>query len=626
LGAMRRNGMRRKQISMGWTYRGLQRCRPVLSPAVDALTWAVLLYLVSLLRFDLQTPQIRIGPFAVTVVIAMVCQVALGYISVLYRMRWKVGSFEEARALAWTVAGTTGVLLAYDIGLHDRAVPISAVVVSGAGVFIIAAGYRAAWRMSWEYRTRSATAQRVIVYGAGIGGSQVTVALLSDPASQYYPVALLDDDPQKQNLRIRHLRVAGRGTDLGRVATATGATVVIIAIPSAGSEFIREVTQRAGEAGLSVLTLPPVSQLFSSAIGVDDIRPVTNEDLLGRRTIDTRVEEIAGYLQGRRVLVTGAGGSIGSELCRQITRFAPADLIMLDRDESGLHQVQLSIEGRAMLDSRLLVVCNIRDEAALAAVFDEHRPEVVFHAAALKHLPLLEMWPAEAVKTNVFGTQNLLDAARRAGVAKFINISTDKAANPTSVLGYSKRVAERLTAAASTDGEGTYLSVRFGNVLGSRGSVLTTFRQQVEAGGPVTVTDPEVTRYFMTVDEAVQLVIQAGAIGDNGEVLVLDMGEPVRIADVARQLVAQAPRPVEIVYTGLRPGEKLHEDLFGTGEVDLRPRHPLISQVPVPALAIDEVSSVLVSGNAAVVATGLRQVCEETTPPPAVASTSASPS
>ena len=418
--------------------------------------------------------------------------------------------------------------------------------------------------------------------------------------------------------------MAGRGTDLGRVATATGATVVIIAIPSAGSEFIREVTQRAGEAGLSVLTLPPASQLFSSAIGVGDIRPVTNEDLLGRRTIDTGVEEIAGYLQGRRVLVTGAGGSIGSELCRQITRFAPADLIMLDRDESGLHEVQLSIEGRAMLDSRSLVVCDIRDEAALAAVFDEHCPEVVFHAAALKHLPLLEMWPAEAVKTNVFGTQNLLDAARRAGVAKFINISTDKAANPTSVLGYSKRVAERLTAAAGTDGEGTYLSVRFGNVLGSRGSVLTTFRQQVEAGGPVTVTDPEVTRYFMTVEEAVQLVIQAGAIGDNGEVLVLDMGEPVRIADVARQLVAQAPRPVEIVYTGLRPGEKLHEDLFGTGEVDVRPRHPLISQVPVPALAIDEVSSVLVSGNAAVVATGLRQVCEETTPPPAVASTSAS--
>ncbi|MGD0084262.1 MAG: nucleoside-diphosphate sugar epimerase/dehydratase [Acidimicrobiales bacterium] len=566
-------------------YRWLRRCRPVLLPTVDALTWAMLLYVLSLLRFDLRTPQIRLGQFAVVVVIAAVSQVALGYGTVLYRTKWKVGSFEEAVALACTVAGTTSVLLAYELVLRRHTVPISAVVVSGAGVFVVVAGYRGAWRMAWERRTRSAMAEPVIVYGAGVGGRQVLEALLSDPASPYRAVALLDDDPDKQNLRIRHLRVAGRGTDLGRVATATGATVVIIAIPSAGSEIIREVAQQAGEVGLSVLTLPPVSQLFSPAIGIGDIRPVTNEDLLGRRTIDTRVEEIAGYLQGRRVLVTGAGGSIGSELCRQIIRFAPADLIMLDRDESGLHEVQLSIEGRAMLDSRSLVVCDIRDESALAAVFAEHRPEVVFHAAALKHLPLLEMWPAEAVKTNVFGTQNLIDAAKRVGVAKFINISTDKAANPTSVLGYSKRVAERLTAEAGNYGNGAYLSVRFGNVLGSRGSVLTTFRQQIESGGPVTVTHPEVTRYFMTVEEAVQLVIQAGAIGDNGEALVLDMGEPVRIADVARQLVAQATRPVEIVYTGLRPGEKLHEDLLGTGEVDVRPHHPLISHVLVPAIA-----------------------------------------
>jgi FlaA1/EpsC-like NDP-sugar epimerase len=598
---------------MAWAYRTLKRYRPVLLPMLDALTWAVLLYVVSLVRFGLQTPQIKFGRFAIVVIIALVFQVAFGYGTVLYRMQWKVGSFEEARALAWTVVGTTGVLLAFDLGFRSHIVPLSAVVVSGVGVFVLAGGYRAVWRMVWEYRNRPMSALPVIVYGAGIGGRQVVGALLDDPASPYCPVALLDDDPKKQHLRIRHLRVAGRGTDLGRVAAAVGATVVVIAIPSAGSEFIREVSQRAGEAGLPVLTLPPVSQLFSPAIGIGDIRPVTEEDLLGRRTIDTRVEEIAGYLQGRRVLVTGAGGSIGSELCRQITRFAPADLIMLDRDESGLHQVQLSIEGRALLDSRSLVVCDIRDDSALTAVFDERRPEVVFHAAALKHLPLLEMWPAEAVKTNVFGTQNVIDAAKRAGAAKFINISTDKAANPTSVLGYSKRVAERLTAAASTDGNGTYLSVRFGNVLGSRGSVLTTFRQQIEAGGPVTVTDPEVTRYFMTIEEAVQLVIQAGAIGDNGEALVFDMGEPVRIDQVAHQLVAQAPRPVEIVYTGLRSGEKLHEDLLGTGEVDRRPRHPLISQIAVPPLAIEEVSSILARGDGVGVVASLRLLCEQTT-------------
>jgi FlaA1/EpsC-like NDP-sugar epimerase len=253
----------------------------------------------------------------------------------------------------------------------------------------------------------------------------------------------------------------------------------------------------------------------------------------------------------------------------------------------------------------------------------------VFHAAALKHLPLLEMWPVEAVKTNVFGTQNLIDAAKRARVAKFINISTDKAANPTSVLGYSKRIAERLTAAAGADPSEAYLSVRFGNVLGSRGSVLTTFRQQIDADGPVTVTHPEVTRYFMTVEEAVQLVIQGGAIGENGEALVLDMGEPVRIDDVARQLVAQATRPVKIVYTGLRSGEKLHEELLGAGEIDQRPHHPLISHVTVPPLAIDEISALLASGDNGGTATNLRLVCEQGTAispaqTPAAASTFAS--
>ena len=591
------------------SYLGLRRHRAVLFPTFDALAWALLLYLTSLLRFQLHTPEIRPGPFAVTVVIAAICQVGLGYGTVLYRMQWRVGSFEEARALAWTVAATTGVLVAYDLGLRHHAIPVSAVVVSGAGVFIVAAGYRAAWRMAWEHRTRPVSAQPALVYGAGVGGEQVVEAMLSDPTSPYRPVALLDDDPEKQNLRIRRLRVAGRGTDLGRIAAATGATVIIIAVPSAGSELIRDASRRAREAGLSVRTLPTVSELLTPTVGISDIRPVTNHDLLGRRAEDTR------YLLGRRVLVTGAGGSIGSELCRQIIQLDPADLIMLDRDESGLHEVQLSIEGRAMLDSRSLVVCDIRDTEALAAVFDEHRPEVVFHAAALKHLPLLEMWPAEAVKTNVLGTRNLIEASKRVGVERFVNISTDKAANPSSVLGYSKRIAERLTAAAGEDGEGTYLSVRFGNVLGSRGSVLTAFRQQIEAGGPVTVTDPDVTRYFMTVEEAVKLVIQSGAIGDNGEALILDMGEPVRIADVAHQMASRAPRPVEIIYTGLRPGEKLHEELLGTGEVDVRPQHPLISHVPVPALATDVASSVLTDGSAATLVDRLRQLCEESTTP-----------
>jgi FlaA1/EpsC-like NDP-sugar epimerase len=242
-----------------------------------------------------------------------------------------------------------------------------------------------------------------------------------------------------------------------------------------------------------------------------------------------------------------------------------------------------------MLDSRDLVVCDIRDHDALRRVFDEHRPEVVFHAAALKHLPLLEMYPDEALKTNVYGTANVLEHACAFGVDKVVNVSTDKAADPSSVLGYTKRLAERLTAATAQTCPGTYLSVRFGNVLGSRGSVLTAFEQQVEAGGPITVTHPDVTRYFMTVEESVQLVIQAGAVGRDGEALVLDMGEPVRIDDVARRLARRAERHIDIVYTGLRPGEKLHEILLAEGEADERPAHPLISHVAVPPVQIEDV-------------------------------------
>jgi len=335
---------------------------------------------------------------------------------------------------------------------------------------------------------------------------------------------------------------------------------------------------------MRVFVLPPVSELLGSPIGVADIRPLTESDLLGRREVRTDLAEIAGYLTGRCVLVTGAGGSIGSELCRQLIGFEPHTLVMLDRDESALHAVQLSIDGRAQLDTRDLVVCDIRDRRRVQEVFSEHRPDVVFHAAALKHLPLLEMHPGEAVKTNVLATQTLLEVARQYDVDRFVNISTDKAADPISVLGYSKRVAERLTAAAGRSTGRPYLSVRFGNVLGSRGSVLTTFKAQVTSGGPLTVTHPDVTRFFMTVEEAVQLVIQAGAVGGAGEALVLDMGEPVRIEQVAQRLIAQSDEAIEVVYTGLRPGEKLHESLFGRTEIGERRSHPLITHVDVPPL------------------------------------------
>ncbi|WP_416380798.1 UDP-N-acetylglucosamine 4,6-dehydratase family protein [Georgenia sp. H159] len=346
----------------------------------------------------------------------------------------------------------------------------------------------------------------------------------------------------------------------------------------------------------SLIVLSACAAWYADRTKRNDVERLGIGDVLGRDPLDTDVAGIADYLSGKRILVTGAGGSIGSEVARQVNRFAPAELVLLDRDESALHGVQLSLYGTALLDTPDIVLACIRDKEALRQVFERHRPQVVFHAAALKHLPLLEQYPDEGWKTNVIGTHNLLELSAEWGVEKFVNVSTDKAANPTSVLGKTKRLGEQLTAWYGDNATGTYLSVRFGNVLGSRGSVLHTFRQQIARGGPVTVTHPEVTRYFMTIPEACELVIQAGAIGSDREVLVLDMGEPVRILSVARRLIARSGRDIDVIFTGLRPNEKLHEELFTADEQGVRTHHPLISHVIVPSFEPQELERLLRSG------------------------------
>jgi FlaA1/EpsC-like NDP-sugar epimerase len=513
----------------------------------------------------------------------------LGAVQGLYTGRWLRASFEEASAVAGTVFAVTVGMFVLDLAL-DKPVPASAIVIAGAMALLALTGLRVSGRLTARVPGGGeAAGSRVVVFGAGDAGRDVLGAMMRDPSRTYDPVALLDDDPAKSNLRLHGVPVKGTQADLERIAREVDADTLLIAVASADSALIRGLTDSGGAANLSVKVLPPVSEFFDRVPDLQHIRPVSFADLLGRREVEVDVDACAGYLTGARVLVTGAGGSIGSELCRQIRRYSPARLVMLDRDESALHALQLSMEGRAMLDERSLVVADIRDRARLERVFAEHAPQVVFHAAALKHLPLLQMHPEEALKTNILGTSQALSAAVASGVNRFVNISTDKAADPICVLGYSKRIGERLTAcyaAHQTPGPGRhFLSVRFGNVLGSRGSVLTAFRQQIRDRHPLTVTHPEVTRYFMTVEESIRLVIQAGAVGSGGEVLVLDMGDPVRIVDVAKRMIEESGSGLDIEYTGLRSGEKLHECLFGTGEVDRRPIHPKISQVPVPPLS-----------------------------------------
>jgi FlaA1/EpsC-like NDP-sugar epimerase len=582
---------------------------------VDSLAWTLSLLLATLIRFDFHWSRLDVLGVAAMVPLAVEAQLVGGYVTGLYRGRWRYGSFDEVAALARAAAVTTGLLFLLSLVLDRHPVPLSSVVGAGIGALVLMSGARYAWRLRRERRLRPSGGTRLLVLGAGEGGVQVVTAMLRDPRSPYVPIGLIDDDPAKRNLRILGVPVVGSRRRLVDTAKRMSADALLVAIPSAPAALLREVSEAADAAGLPVKVLPPVRDLFGASIGIEDIRDIDTRDLLGRRQVQTDVDTVAGYLTGKRVLVTGAGGSIGSELCRQIVRFEPAELIMLDRNESALHAVQLSIEGRALLDSENLVLASIRDTETVHEVFAARRPHVVFHAAALKHLPLLERHPAEAVKTNVLGTLTVLQAAAAAGVEHLVNLSTDKAADPVSVLGYSKRISERLVAHFAEATGHPYLSVRFGNVLASSGSVLTTFQAQLTSGAPLTVTDPEVTRYFMTVEEAVELVIQAGAIGRSGEVLVLDMGEPVRIADVARRLAdkeaAQDGLAREIVFTGLRPGEKLHEDLFGQGEVDRRPVHPLISHVPVPPLSPDAVSHLHEAHGDEAVAE-LRELCQGT--------------
>lgn len=569
--------------------------RRVLQMAMDSLAWLLVLPTAALLRYDFDLSRVRVGPELAGLGLVLVLQLAVGSTEGLYSGRYSFGSFEEVAALARTVVAVAAVTGVVNFTILPDPLPRSVPFIAGGLALIVMGGFRYVWRLVIErtYRPSLDTAAPALVFGAGDGGQQLLTSMLRTPDSPYVPVALLDDDPAKRQLRLRGIPMAGTRADIADAAERYSAEVLIIAIPSASARLVRDLSAAAAAAGLDVRTLPTVSELLGDP-GVSDVRPLSIADLLGRHEIDTDVDSIAQYLTGKRVLVTGAGGSIGAELCRQIYRFAPATLVMVDRDESALHAVELSIHGRALLESDDLVVADIRDEDRVDEVFAQHRPEVVFHAAALKHLPLLEKHPAEGVKTNVLGTLHVLRAALHADVQHFVNISTDKAADPTSVLGHTKRIAERLTAWAATEAQGSFLSVRFGNVLGSRGSVLTAFQAQITAGGPVTVTHPEVTRFFMTVEEAVQLVIQAGALGRDGEALVLDMGDPVRIADVAKQLIDECGRDIDIVYTGLRPGEKLHEVLRADGELDLRPRHPLISHVPVPALTPDYVTEVSV--------------------------------
>ncbi|WP_370452379.1 polysaccharide biosynthesis protein [Dietzia sp. ANT_WB102] len=515
----------------------------------------------------------------------------LGWLVGLYRGRFVPGSVLESSVITFVFSTATfTVFLGHIVGGQYGGVPRSTPIVTGAFTILAALVLRSLVRRKKLFGAGGTkNAERALVFGAGDGGMQLVRQLRRSEVSHFNPVGILDDDAAKRHMVIEGVRVHGGRDILEELAKKTGASTLLLAVPSLPADELIEIRDRAESAGLRVLMLPPLDSMMRGRVAADELREINVNDLLGRKPAQLNQTQIAEYLRGKRIMVTGAGGSIGSELCRQISRFRPAELMMLDRDESGLHAVQLSIHDQAMLDGEDTVLASIRDRSSIQEIFALRKPQIVFHAAALKHMPLLEHYPLEALKTNVMGTLNLLEAASMSGVETFVNISTDKAANPSSALGTSKRIAERLTAAEAKKNErAKYVSVRFGNVLGSRGSVLTVFEKQIKDGGPLTVTDPDVNRFFMTIPEACQLVLQAAAVGSSGDTLVLDMGEPIKIADVAKTLIEQSGKKLEIVYTGLRENEKMSEELFDdTEEPEVSSKHEALYEVRVPPIALD---------------------------------------
>lgn len=563
--------------------------------AVDAVLWALMFVLALWMRFDFSVDRLaqslRMGSAYLILAALIVLTWIVGWLVGLYRGRFVPGSVLETSVVTFVFSAVTfTVFLGHIVGGEYEGVPRSTSIVTGAFTILGALVLRSLVRRKRLFGAGGTKdAERALVFGAGDGGLQLVRQLRRSEVAHFNPVGILDDDAGKRHMVIEGVRVHGGREKLEELAKKTGASTLLLAVPSLPSDELIDIRDRAEAAGLHVLVLPPLDSMMRGRVAADELREINVDDLLGRKPAQLNQTQIAEYLRGRRIMVTGAGGSIGSELCRQISRFRPAELMMLDRDESGLHSVQLSLQDQAMLDGDDTILASIRDRSSILEIFAQRKPQIVFHAAALKHMPLLEHYPLEALKTNVLGTLNLLEAASTSGVETFVNISTDKAANPSSALGTSKRIAERLTAAEAEKNErAKYVSVRFGNVLGSRGSVLTVFEKQIKDGGPLTVTDPKVDRFFMTIPEACQLVLQAAAVGSSGDTLVLDMGEPIKIAQVAKTLIEQSGKPLEIVYTGLRDNEKLSEELFDdTEEPQISSEHEALSEVQVPPVALD---------------------------------------
>ncbi len=546
-----------------------RQSRRFMVAAVNLLLAVVSSYLAFNLRFDGHIPLVPAKLFVATLPWLLLARGSIFYVFRLDVGLWRYVGLWDLRRIVVAVVTSTAVFFVcvrWIYGTDDY--PRSILLIDSALLLILMGAFRLTPRLYREM-ARGHGEKRLLIVGAGDTGERVLRQIRQNPASPYEPIGFVDENRGIVGRQVHGVPVLGTPEDLGAIVARTGPQEVMLALPHADPALLRRIVRTLQPFNLPITTV--VVKTAPGGVSVEQIRHLSIEDLLARPPVDLGVERVRELVAGKRVMVTGAGGSIGSELAVQIAALEPATLVLFERYENGLYAVANTLQDGSDAACVRTVVGDITDEARVNAVLCQYRPQIVFHAAAHKHVPLMELNPCEAVKNNVGGTRVLAEAAERHGVERFILISTDKAVNPTSVMGATKRVAELVLQSLSGRGPTRFVTVRFGNVLGSNGSVLLRFQDQIKAGGPVTVTDPQITRYFMLIPEAVELVLHAAAVGGGGDILVLDMGEQIRVLDLAQNLIRLSGfvpyKEIPITFTGLRPGEKLYEELSGRGEL-----------------------------------------------------------
>ncbi len=574
----------------------------------DAVLIAVAWLLAFQLRFDFNVPPTFEKGLVETTILVVAIKLAVFVAFGFYNRWWRYVSTKDMwrAALGVLVASVVAALAVYFGDPFERRLPRGVVLMDFVLLLGLVAGTRLAARTIFERPAASrlvARGKEVIVVGAGDAGQLVIKEMQRSRQLGYTPIGLVDDDPRKKNLRVHGVRVLGTTEELPHILRDNRPDELLIAIPSASGEERQKVVEVARRVRIPVKTLPGLYELIADEDNLAaQIRPVQVEDVLGREPVEVDLEAISSYLEGQTVLVTGAGGSIGSELCRQIARARPGRLILVDQGETPLFEIERELVDERDFTASIPVLADVSNRQKIRQVFERYQPGVVFHAAAYKHVPLMEANPLESIRNNVLGTKILADAAVEFGANRFVLVSTDKALNPKAVYGQCKALCEWIVEAYGSRGDipTRFMAVRFGNVLGSAGSVITIFRRQIATGGPVTITHPEMTRYFMTIPEASSLVVQAGSIGGRGEIFVLDMGDAVSILDLARDMIRlsgrEPERDIPIEFIGVRAGEKLHEELWGADEEVAETGHAKIRRarrIPITAAWLDEELAVL---------------------------------